>query len=211
MPKRKIKVLVIGGHTEGFHQFKLMRPIYKKFLGKAGFNVTLTEDWDNLKPEAIKPYDVIIGYTTGENLTDEQRQGLMNGIVSGKGFVGIHSAADSFKETPGYINMVGGKFLTHPAQIKHRFKVLKKSHPIMKGVKDFTMVEELYLMETYGHFDLLMSAKYKGIERPIAWVKGYGHGRVFYLALGHGEEQTSNPNFQKLMVNGVRWAVNPDR
>jgi type 1 glutamine amidotransferase len=72
------------------------------------------------------------------------------------------------------------------------------------------MEEELYLMETYGHFDLLLSTYFKGFERPIAWVKPYGHGRVFYTALGHDQVQTENPNFQRMLINAVRWAKNPD-
>ena len=31
-----IKVLVMGGHTQGFHQFEIMGPIYRKFLSEAG-------------------------------------------------------------------------------------------------------------------------------------------------------------------------------
>lgn len=208
-----LNVMVMGGHTEGFHVFSVMAPIYKKFLTDAGFRVTITEDRDDFLPERIEPFDVIVCYTTGENLTPDQARGLLEGMAhKGKGFVGTHSAADSFKETPGYLNMVGGKFLSHPSywpeltiNIKDRF------HPVTEGLDDFVMAEELYLMETYGHFDVLMSTWFKGFERPITWVKPYGQGRVAYTALGHDKPQTENPNFQRLVVNAVRWAANPDR
>jgi type 1 glutamine amidotransferase len=205
----KTKVMVMGGHTEGFHQFAIMGPIYEKFLTEAGFEVVLTENRDAFKAETLDPFDVVVCYTTGENLTEEQAQGLLHGMAhKGIGFVGVHSAADSFKETPGFINMVGGKFLSHPSYWPSlAFKVLDHHHAVMKGVEDFEMEEELYLMETYGHFDLLMSAWWQGFERPITWVKPYGHGRVLYTALGHDKQQTENPNFQKIVINGVRWAA----
>lgn len=205
---KQIKVMVMGGHTTGFHDFAIMAPIYEKFLTEAGFDVTITENRDDFRKEAIEPYDVIIDYTTGEDLTDEQATGLLGGICGDKGFIGVHSAADSFKQTPGYIEMVGGKFLTHPAPKPFIFNVKNHSHPVMAGVTDFEMIEELYLMETNGHFELLMSTWYKGFERPITWVKPYGHGRVLYTALGHDKEQTGNPNFQKMIVNGVHWGAN---
>ncbi len=206
-----IRVLVMGGHTKGFHQFEVMGPIYREFLTAAGFEVHVTEDRDDFTPERIKPFDVVVCYTTGENLTPDQAKGLLGGIVGGKGFVGVHSAADSFKETPGYISMVGGKFLTHPSYWpKLTFNVRNRFHPVTEGVDDFQMEEELYLMETVGHFELLLTTWFKGFERPIAWVKPYGHGRVCYLALGHDKVQTENPNFQKLVVNAVRWAKNLD-
>ncbi len=206
-----IKVLVMGGHTEGFHQFAIMGPIYQDFLTAAGFQVTTTEDREEFRKERIAPYDVIVDYTTGEDLTDEQRQGLMGAIVMGKGFVGVHSAADSFKGTPGYIPMVGGKFLMHPLKPlpPFPFHVHDPHHPVMHGVGDFAMEEELYLMETYGHFGLLLSTMYKGLQRPVVWVKGYGMGRIVYCALGHGEAQTRNPNFQRIICNAVRWAKDP--
>ena len=202
-----IKVMVMGGHTQDFHQFEIMGPIYTKFLTGAGFDVLITEDRDHFRPEAIKPFDVIVDYTTGEDLAPEQAQGLLGGIIEGKGFIGVHSAADSFMNTPGYIHMVGGRFLTHPEPIELTFNILNPHHPVMAGIEDFRMVEELYLMETYGHFELLISTYYKGFDRPVAWVKPYGKGRVFYTALGHGKEQTENPNFQRMIVNAVRWAA----
>ena len=203
----KMKVMVMGGHTEAFHDFAVMGPIYEKFLKQAEFDVVITEDRDDFKEENLAPFDVIVCYTTGENLTEEQTQGLLRGIAGGKGFVGVHSAADSFKDTPGYINMIGAEFLTHPSYWpKLMFNVKNRLHPVVDGVQDFEMEEELYLMETNGHSELLMSTWFKGFERPITWVKPYGQGRVCYTALGHDREQTENPNFQKLVINAVRWA-----
>jgi len=208
MSEAPIKVLVMGGHTQGFHQFAIMGPIYNDFLTKAGFEVVTTEDRDAFTKDRLAPFDVIVVYTTGEDLNEEQRSGLLGGIIGGKGFVGVHSAADSFKNTTGYIPMVGGRFLTHPpGTIELVFNVKNRRHPVMEGIPDFTMAEELYLMETSGHFELLMSTWYKDFERPITWVKPYGNGRVVYTALGHGEAQTRDPNFQRLMVNAVRWAA----
>ena len=206
----KTRVMVMGGHTTGFHEFSIMGPMYRDFLTAAGFDVTLTENRDDFRAEAIRPYDVILCYTTGENLSPEQAAGLLGGIVGGKGFIGVHSAADSFKETPGYIAMVGARFLTHPSYWpKLTLNVRNRHHPVMEGIGDFEMEVELYLMETGGHFELLMSAWFDGFERPITWVKPYGHGRVLYTALGHAKQQTANPNFQRLIANGVRWARNP--
>ena len=43
----QIKVMVMGGHTTGFHDFKIMGPIYEKFLTDAGFALRITEDRDD--------------------------------------------------------------------------------------------------------------------------------------------------------------------
>lgn len=211
MSDTRITVLVMGGHTENFHQFSIMGPIYQEFLSAAGFEVTCSEDRDTFIASQIAPFDVIVDYTTGEDLSDEQRQGLLGAIVKGKGFVGVHSAADSFKNTAGYISMIGGQFLTHPpGTVDLVFNIRNRRHPVTRGLADFAMAEELYLMDTVGHFEVLMSTWYRDFERPITWVKPYGHGRVVYTALGHAEEQTRNPNFQRLLVNAVRWTAAKD-
>lgn len=207
----KISVMVMGGHTKGFHEFGKMGPIYRDFLEKAGFTVKLTEDRDDFLKERIAPFDVILCYTTGEDLTEAQREGFMGAIRGGKGYVAVHSAADSWVNTPGYMNMVGGRFLGHPHYWpKLTINIKNRNHPVVAGIEDFEIEEELYLMETYGHFEIIMSTHFIGFERPITWIKPYGHGRILYTALGHDEPQTRNPSFQRLIVNGVRWAVCPE-
>jgi len=43
---------------------------------------------------------------------------------------------------------------------------------------------------------------------PVAWVKPWGEGRVFYSALGHApEEFTTTPQSLTLAIDGIRWAA----
>ncbi|MCE5279183.1 MAG: ThuA domain-containing protein [Planctomycetaceae bacterium] len=202
-----LNVMVMGGRTKGFHDFAEMAPIYEAFLAAAGFKVKITEDRDDFLAERIKDFDVIVDYTTGEELSPTQAGGLIGHIVSGHGFVGVHSAADSFKNSQAYMRMVGGVFLTHPPTIPHTFKVTQPDHPCMAGVEEeFTMAEELYLMDYLTGFDTLMVTEFNSFRLPMAWVKPYGFGRIFYTALGHGAPQHNNPNFQKMVVNAIRWS-----
>ena len=205
---KKLNVMVMGGHTTGFHDFAQMAPIYESFLTKAGFTLKITEDRDDFLADRLGEFDVVVDYTTGGELTDEQAGGLLGFIKSGRGFVGVHSAADSFKNVRAYERMVGAVFLSHPPTIPHTFKVTKPSHPCMKGVaKSFRVPEELYLMDYIGQFETLLTCRFNDLTLPIAWVKPYGCGRVFFTALGHGPEQHAGKNFQKLVVNGIRWTA----
>jgi type 1 glutamine amidotransferase len=204
----KLNVLVMGGHTQGFHEFSEMGPIYEQFLTQAGYAVKLTEDRDDFLAERLAEVDVVVVYTTGGTLTDSQAGGLLNFVKSGRGFVGVHSAADSFHNCRAYERMVGGIFLTHPPTIPHTFKVTNADHPCMAGLpNEFTMPEELYLMDYIGRFDPLMTVCFNSFELPVAWVKPYGCGRVFYSASGHGREQTENPQVQRMIINAVRWSA----
>jgi type 1 glutamine amidotransferase len=42
---------------------------------------------------------------------------------------------------------------------------------------------------------------------PAAWTFTHiGHGRTFFTPLGHPED-FENPSFQRLLLNGIRWAA----
>ena len=61
-------------------------------------------------------FDAVIFYTTGElPLDDEQKASLLSFIrTEGKGFIGVHSAADTLYKWPEYGEMIGGWFDQHP-------------------------------------------------------------------------------------------------
>ncbi len=211
-----VNILVIGGLETKFHDFSVMGPIFKDFLEKSGFEVTLTEDLDFFLPQNIKKFHVIVCYTTGRELTQEQESGLLNAIIGSpwgetgepKTFIGVHGASSSFQNSKAYLRMLGARFLIHPPLgEEYRFQVIKPDHPIMQGVSDFTLMDELYLMERYPPFETLVICDYRGFLHPIVWTKSYGLGNVFYTALGHGEEQINQKVFQKMIINAINWKL----
>ncbi len=215
-----MEVLLIGGGNKKLHDFSVTGPILKDFLEEFSMKITLTEDLDMFLPNEIRKFDVILCYTMGRELNSEQEKGLLNAIVGApwgdtgepKGFVGVHCASSSFLNSQNYLRMLGGKFLTHPPLGEiYDFKVTKPEHPVMEGITDFSLKDELYLFETYPPFDLLITSDYNGFLRPITWVKSYGLGRVFYTALGHGEEQIKNNTFQRIIINAIYWTAQKDR
>lgn len=203
----KLKVLMLCDIDRG-HQTRPSMPIYEKLFSDAGFDFRFSEDRNDLRREALQNVNVVVCYTTGGELTPEQGvDGIVNMVAAGVGFVGIHSAADSFHNCRRYERMVGGVFLNHPPIQKYMFTVRNHNHPVMAGVDDFVAPEELYLMETSGHFEVLLSTHWDGFERPAAWAKPYGFGRVFYTALGHSKEQHEGAMFQRMIVNAIRWTA----
>ena len=114
---------------------------------KNGFEVVCAQDGAVFDGD-LDQYDCFAFYTSG-NLTAKSREAaarrahvaagkekLMAAIAAGKGFVGIHSATDSFR-TKGidpYIAMIGGEFLGHDAQQKAKMKVVDPKFPGMAGL-----------------------------------------------------------------------------
>lgn len=210
-----MNILVVGGDDYGYHDFGILGDILLSFLSKAGFQVTLTEDCSAFCEKEIKNYDVIVCYMNRKNIRRSQEQGLLNSIIGSprsntgkpKGFVGIHTAACSFPKSGAYYRMLGCKFLVHPKMREElHIEVKNHKHPVMQGITHFTILDELYLLELYPPFETLLSCVYRGFEHPVAWVKPYGMGRVFYTIIGHGKEQLNNIYFQKMIVNAIKWS-----
>src|ERR1051326_5936615 len=83
------------------------------------------EKWDEqlkqalmkLSPESLKNYDGVIFLSTTGDLPIPDREGFLNWLKSGKAFIGIHSASDTFHHWPEFLEMLGGEFDTHGPQV----------------------------------------------------------------------------------------------
>ena len=206
----KIKTLVFAGGK--IHDFKgCGKAIMEALSGREEFDLTYIEDdLDALIAPKLDPYDLIVFYYTVGEITDAQRDGLSNFVRSGKGYVGIHSAADSFRGDPAYSAMVGGYFITHPRYRQYQVSVVDSEHPITKDMNEFMVTDEQYITNYDPRVHVLASALWKGTAMPVAWTKSWGKGRVFYLALGHNADSCQDENFKLLLQRGAMWAATPD-
>jgi len=209
---------------------------------KHNFEVTCTKDGRIFTSEKLSDFDAFMFYTTGDltepgtdknpPMSADGKQAFLNSIKAGKGFVGTHSAADTF-HSPGnkdhgparyvqdgdnvdpYIAMLGAEFIVHGAQQKAMMKVADKDFPGMKAAGNgFEMLEEWYTLKDHAknlHVLLIQEPGLKGnmYDRPAfpaTWAREHGKGRVFYTSMGHREEVWLNPIFQSILLGGLSWA-----
>ena len=130
--RAKHKVLYLT-HSAGFkHDVLPVSEVILKEIGErsGAFEVTATKDCSLISRDGLKQYDAVVFYTTGElPITDEQKAAFLDFIKSGKGFVGIHSATDTFYKWPEYGELIGGYFDQHPWHQDVTVKVEDNSHP----------------------------------------------------------------------------------
>lgn len=203
----KIKTLVLAGGE--IHDWKGCGEAICDALNSARkFEVTYVKnDLAVFEPPGLEPYETLVLFYTVGSLTDSQKNGLLGWVASGRGFVGIHSAADSFKDCPEYRAMIGGYFLTHPKYREYQVSVVDPDHPITRGLDEFMVTDEQYITDYDPRVKVLASALWKGVAMPVAWTKSWGQGRVFYLALGHNPDSARDPNFRILLVRGTEWTA----
>ena len=202
----KINTLVFAGGA--IHDWKgCSKEIVGALSQRDEFEITtIEEDLDALVAPNLDAYDLIVFYYTVGEISDAQKNGLLNHIASGKGYVGVHSAADSFRGCPEYRAMVGGHFITHPRYREYQVSIVDSEHPITEGLDEFTVTDEQYITDYYPRVHVLASALWKGDAMPVAWTKSWGDGRVFYLALGHDAKACQHEMFPILLQRGALWA-----
>jgi uncharacterized protein len=172
---------------------------------------------DNLRRYAL----VFFGNTTGElPITDEGKAAFLEWLRSGKGFVGVHAATDTFYRWPEYGKMIGGYFNGHPWHQKVVVRVEDQQHPATRHLgRSFEITDEIYQFKQWERGDkrVLLSIDPSSVNlskgaRPdndyaVAWVRAEVKGRVFYTSLGHRQEVWRDPRFQEHLVGGLRWAL----
>jgi hypothetical protein len=76
---------------------------------------------ETMSADAMKQYDGIIFANTTLDLPMPNPQDLIDFVRAGKAFIAMHSGSDTFHSAPGkvspYVDMLGGEFLTHGAQV----------------------------------------------------------------------------------------------
>ncbi|MDO8589178.1 MAG: ThuA domain-containing protein [Armatimonadota bacterium] len=203
--KKPIKVLF---EIEGCcHDFKNLPPMLADKLKATGdFEFTITADRDELVPARIAKYDVALFYTQGSDMTPEQEKGLTEFVKGGKGYVGIHCASDTFKNSDAYWNLVGGRFKSHGhGTFPVHFTV--RRHELTQGLADFDITDETYVHDFHKDAKIVVLARRATDSEPAVWIRQYGAGRVFFTGLGHGKEAWNNESFQTLMTRALYWAA----
>lgn len=221
------KVLVVTV-TKGFRHSSI--PTAMKVIGELGekskaftvdFAFTDADIAAKMTPDKLKTYDGFIFANTTGILPLPDKAAFLDAIKSGKGFVGMHSASDTFhapnNEVDPYIDMLGGEFQTHGAQVGVECLVEDRDHPATKPLGESHCIEqeEIYLIKSYDRTkvrELLVLDKHPNKKKeagrfPVAWCKQYGEGKVFYTSLGHREDVWMNSQYQKHILGGIKWSL----
>ncbi|MEO7577283.1 MAG: ThuA domain-containing protein [Massilia sp.] len=150
---------------------------------KYGIEFTLSKDGSKFTPAYLAQFDAYFFYTTGDLLapgtdgqppmTAEGKAALLAAVAGGKGFIGAHSATDTFHagETVGapatgarksrfrnlgpladpFTRMLGAEFIMHGDQQSARMVVADKKFPGLTRLGDsFDLHEEWYSMTDFS-------------------------------------------------------------
>jgi uncharacterized protein len=203
-------------------------PLSKAVLTQLGrdsgaFDVTASEDTSEFSNENLERYAAVMFYTSGElPMSGAQKTALLNFVHSGRGFIGVHSATDTFYTWPDYLDLVGGYFNGHPWHQAVTIEAVDPGDPLVAFLGNFSQFDdEIYQISDFdyrrSHVLLRLDPSSVDLGKtgvhqrfygwPLAWKRSYGRGRVFYTALGHEASVWRDSRYQRVLTNAILWSM----
>ena len=234
-PGPQKKHLLVIGEEKGYRHESVshaMSTIERLGRETGLWDTTLRTDTEALTKKKLEynaknldNFDAVLFFTGGDLEMDPQQKADFLSFVhdDGKGFIGIHSAAITFVNWPEYGEMLGGYYDEHPwGTFDAPIVVEDPTFPGMQQwPKAFVLRDEIYQMRNYSRDKVRVLMRLdaskldlanKNVHRTdrdfaVTWAKMYGKGRVFYTTLGHVEDNWDKPEFQKMIIEAVKWAT----
>jgi type 1 glutamine amidotransferase len=175
------------------------------------FEVVFARDEDAmaqlLSEDELKKTRVVMFVNTTGELALPDRDALFRWVMTGGSFIGVHSASDTWHESAGYVDMLGGEFESHPDQLMADVFAVDATHPSTILLESpHPLFEEYYSFRNFTPDRVhLLLARTNG--DPLAWWRPYGAGRVFYTALGHRDDVWTSPWFRTHLTGALEWAL----
>jgi ankyrin repeat protein len=217
--KSPTSVLLISGepsHGPGEHEFPAGCAVLAKALNESGLNLEATVhsgSWP--EPELLIEINAIVVYCDGneDHLLLSRVSELEALAERGVGMVFLHYALDGipgrFDET--LLDTVGAYY--HDQESSNPLWTLKEAkitaHPVTRGVNPFELKDEYYYNLTFGDITPLLQAipPEEGQAHTLAWTYG---NNAFGFTGGHYHSSWLQPDFRKLVLNGIIWAAGLD-
>jgi uncharacterized protein len=165
--------------------------------------------------EGRRAYEGVVFASTTGDLPLPDREGFLKWIESGKAFVGVHSASDTWHQWRPFVEMLGGEFDYHRDQARVALQVDDAVHPATRALPaGLEVFDEIYLFKSWKaervHRLVSLSRHPNHGEPgyyPLAWTRIAGRGRVFYTALGHRDDVLEAEWFRSHLLGGILWAL----
>ena len=170
----------------------------------------------------VDDYDVLVFYDMYQDISNDEKKAFIKMLKKGKPLLFLHHSLASYQNWDEYLNIVGGKYYEknlyngklreHFSNFKHstnvNVQILQNSHPIVDGLSDFTVFDEVY-----GDTELLknvtpfLKTNHPNSSEIIGWENKYKSSKIIYLQPGHGEATYKNESYRRLIYQSINYLI----
>jgi uncharacterized protein len=202
---------------------------------------------DYAATDLIESSGLLITYTCDLVASPEQTAALARWLEGGGRWLALHGTNSLLRFTasgtveiptyaPEFMELLGTQFAGHPPIGKFRVQVTRPDHAMTRDLRDFQVVDELYLTHRTAEIDVLLHTGFTGVcpefgprewddqQVPVLYERKVGDGAILYLTLGHCRghydlQPLANfyphpercawnyPIFYELLRRGIRWGL----
>lgn len=223
----KVHLLVYTKNGEGFIHDNIPNSVkaFQELSSVYGFKLTLSDEPEVFTDQNLKQFTAVVFSNTNNNVfhTEAQKQAFQNYIRSGGAFVGIHSASGTERNWPWFKSLLGGTFEWHEPAQSFDVELVDSEHVSVTHLpRRFTRKKDecYYLKEMEVNLHVIAVNDLNTIDKvrekrpntfgnkfPSIWCHEFDGGRSWYTSLGHEKEDYFDPDFQKLLMGGIEWAI----
>lgn len=175
-----------------------------------------------------EPFDVIIHDECSASVSDPiYVKRILQAHANGKPAVNLHCGMHSYRwgnyqkpvavgaDNAGWYEMLGLQSTGHGPKTPIDITFTAKDHPIVKGLADWTTINE----ELYNNIQILPTAtplasgkqmqKDKEANAVVAWTNLYGEKKtkIFSTTIGHENATVGDERYLDLVTRGLLWAT----
>ena len=218
----KGKVIILCGGWDGHDPVPISNR-FKAFLESEDYETVIEENLDVLlDAERLKETDLLVPVWTQctDPVTRDHFTNVSEAVGGGMGLAGNHGGmCDAFRNSVLWQFITGANWVSHPGGGTQQYKVSinSKTHPLTEGINDFEVTSEQYYLHVDPANEVLATTRFPtarwfhaanaDVDIPQVWVRKWGHGRVYYNALGHKDVIFDIPEAWELMKRGLLWAA----
>lgn len=210
----KIKVaVVVGGHP---FDVPGLRDMFNRMPELTVYIQDLDNWADSRRDGTFDAYDVFLFYNMHRSVLSV-RQDMDNRIVGALEHLGVgrqgifvlHHALLAFPDMQVWSDICNTRdreLRACSAGERVHTWIANEEHPITRGLNNWEMVDEIYLMDNPGaSSEVLLTTDHLESMNVLGWVHQYKNARVFCYESGHDNGTYRDPNFQKVVERGIRW------
>ena len=235
-PKKKPHVVFLISEDPDNYEAHLTIPKFAKLLeDKHNFKASVLLGRGDLNSfefpglDIISEADLVVVFFRRIALEQSQLNLIKNYLKDGKPLVGIRTANHAFSVRGGEIpkgyaqwwefvpEILGCENRGYgPAKLGTDVAIVPaaKKHPVLKGIRSAKWHSTGNVYHVAPTLDkeatVLLTGTVEEKTEPIAWTRRAGNSRIFYTSLGYPDD-FDTPQFRKLLINGMKWAMSNDQ
>lgn len=207
--------VVVGYHT---YEVKAFQDMFDSFPGVHCYMQHLEQFTSSTKEER-ESYDVVIFYTmcpdrpndNGEWYRGKEEEAIGGLGETSQGVMVLHHSLLAFDKWPKWEELTGyeqNKYRDYEHDVLQQYHVCNTEHPIMKGISDFEMLDEIYESDDpdlKSGMEVLMTASGGRNMNSVAWTKTHGKSKIFCFQPGHDHAAFEHESFRKIIYQAIQW------